>query len=85
MLPADRRICSNLFLQQLLYFQVYFDLGWLLFWFIYLINQVGGYSGLSAVMAGMRSGSQGLSRCGAHASARTPAMHVVHAAAPPPS
>lgn len=40
-LAADRRICANLFLQQLLYFTVIFDIGWLLFWWAYLIEQVG--------------------------------------------
>ncbi|KAG1658422.1 hypothetical protein FOA52_009604 [Chlamydomonas sp. UWO 241] len=33
---ADRKITSNLFLQQLLYYGLIFDVGWILFWWIWL-------------------------------------------------
>ncbi len=39
-LPADRKICASLFLQQLLYYQFFFGWAWIWFWFVWLVSQV---------------------------------------------
>ncbi|GAX74048.1 hypothetical protein CEUSTIGMA_g1498.t1 [Chlamydomonas eustigma] len=35
---ANRKICSSLFFQQLLYYQVVFDIGWITFWLAWLMS-----------------------------------------------
>mmetsp|Transcript_25805 Transcript_25805/g.47117 ORF Transcript_25805/g.47117 Transcript_25805/m.47117 type:complete len:181 (+) Transcript_25805:146-688(+) len=35
---SNRRICSSLLLQQLLYYQGIFDISWLIFWFSYVAH-----------------------------------------------
>eukprot|EP00198_Chlamydomonas_reinhardtii_P001074 XP_001690409.1 predicted protein [Chlamydomonas reinhardtii] len=35
---ADRKIVSNVFLQQLLFYRPYFDIGWLLFWAVFIFQ-----------------------------------------------
>lgn len=42
---ADRRICASLLLQQFNYYQPWYDLAWILFWFgwlCYTVSATGG-------------------------------------------
>ncbi|PNH10197.1 hypothetical protein TSOC_003090 [Tetrabaena socialis] len=36
---ADRKIASNLFLQQLLYYRLFFNVAWLGFWMVFIFRQ----------------------------------------------
>ncbi len=36
LLPADHKICSNTLLSQLMFYQFYFDIGWITFWVAWL-------------------------------------------------
>ncbi|GFR42486.1 hypothetical protein Agub_g3281 [Astrephomene gubernaculifera] len=35
---ADRKIASNLFLQQLLYYRIFFNIAWLIFWMVFIFK-----------------------------------------------
>jgi hypothetical protein len=37
---ADRRIAASLILQQLLYYQIFFSISWLIFWIVWLFHTV---------------------------------------------
>lgn len=39
---ADRRITGSLFLQQVIYYQLFYDIAWITFWICWLFEHVGG-------------------------------------------